>query len=364
MPPYIIMTKLPVAVLGATGAVGQRFIQLLDDHPCFELVALSASERSEGRTYRDAAHWVIEGDAPSAVKSMRLLANDPAALRQALGFVPPVVFSALPNDSALIAEPAFAQAGACVFSNASAHRLHRDVPLVITEINPEHLDMVSVQRAQRGWSGAIVCNTNCTVVGPAMTLKPLHQAFGVKRVFCVSMQASSGAGYPGVPSLDLFDNVIPYIKGEEEKLEAEARKLLGAFDGASVREAQFALSAHCNRVPVIDGHTVTMSVETERPVTPEAAAQVMRDFRCARVAGLHSAPEAPIVLRDEDNRPQPRRDRMTGDGMSVVVGRLRPEPLFGAHGIKFVTLSHNTLRGAAGGSMLNAELFFQERHGA
>jgi aspartate-semialdehyde dehydrogenase len=358
------MSKIPVAVLGATGAVGQRFIQLLDNHPRFELVALSASDRSEGKRYSDAANWVIEGDAPDSAKDMTLHPTDPAALRQALGFAPPVVFSALPNDSALIAEPAFAQAGACVFSNASAHRLHRDVPLVITEINPERLDMVAVQRQQRGWSGAIVCNTNCTVVGPAMTLKPLHQAFGVRRVFCVSMQASSGAGYPGVPSLDLIDNVIPFIKGEEEKLEAEARKLLGVFDGDAIREPDFALSAHCNRVPVIDGHLVTMSVETERPVTPEAAAEAMRAFKCDRVAGLHTAPAAPIVLRDENNRPQTRRDRMTGDGMSVVAGRLRAEPLFGEFGVKFVTLSHNTLRGAAGGSMLNAELFFHDGPGA
>jgi aspartate-semialdehyde dehydrogenase len=358
------MSKIPVAVLGATGAVGQRFIQLLDNHPRFELVAISASDRSEGKRYADAANWVIEGDAPRAVSSMALLATDPAALRQALGFVPPVVFSALPNDSALIAEPAFAQAGANVFSNASAHRLHPDVPLMITEINPEHFDLVAAQRRQRGWGGAIVCNTNCTVVGPAMTLKPLHDAFGVRRVFCVSMQAASGAGYPGVPSLDIIDNVIPFIKGEEEKLEAEARKLLGVFDGKSVREPAFMLSAHCNRVPVIDGHMVTMSVETERPVTPAEAGEVMRNFRCERVSGLHSAPEAPIVLRDENNRPQTRRDRMTGDGMSVVVGRLRSEPLFSERGIKFVTLSHNTLRGAAGGSMLNAELFYQDGPGA
>jgi aspartate-semialdehyde dehydrogenase len=348
--------KIPVAVLGATGAVGQRFMQLLSDHPTFEIVALTASDRSEGKRYADAANWIIDGDVPANLRNMVLAATDPAAAAAAQ---PRVVFSALPNETAQIAEPAFAQAGALVFSNASYHRMHVDVPLVIPEINAEHLRMVNQQRVNRGWSGAIICNTNCTVTGPAMALRPLFDTFGVKRVFCVSMQAASGAGYPGVPSLDLIDNVVPFIKGEEEKLEAEARKLLGVFDGVKVVEPVFGLSAHCNRVPVIDGHLVTMSVETERPVTPEAAAAAMRDFRSAAVAGLTTAPDAPIVVRDEPNRPQTRRDRMTGNGMSIVVGRVRPEPLFGTNGVKFITLSHNTLRGAAGGSVLNAETYWR-----
>jgi len=348
--------KIPVAVLGATGAVGQRFIQLLVDHPTFEIVALTASDRSEGKRYRDAAHWVIEGEIPAAMRDVVLTATSPAAVEAA---APKFVFSALPNESAQTAEPAFAQAGAVVFSNASFHRLHDDVPLVIPEINAGHLRMVERQRERRGWSGAIICNTNCTVTGPAMSLRPIYDAFGVRRVFAVSMQAASGAGYPGVPSLDLMDNVVPFIKGEEEKLEAEARKLLGVFDGASVRMPEFALSAHCNRVPVIDGHTVTMSVETEKPITPEQAAEVMRRFVNPDVAGLPTAPEFPLVVLDEPNRPQPRRDRMTGRGMSIVVGRVRPESLFGAHGVKFVTLSHNTLRGAAGGSVLNAETYLR-----
>jgi aspartate-semialdehyde dehydrogenase len=349
-------TKIPVAVLGATGAVGQRFMQLLDNHPMFDLVALTASDRSEGKRYPDAANWVIEGDVPAVARDMTLIATDPAAVL-ATGVTPQLVFSALPNDSAQVAEPAFAKAGMHVFSNASFHRMHPDVPLVITEINAEHMAMVRDQRRARGWGGSIVCNTNCTVSGPAMVLKPLHAAFGVKRVFCVSMQAISGAGYPGVPSLDITDNVVPYIKGEEEKLEAEARKLLGAYQNGAIAEPVFGLSAHCNRVHVMDGHMVTMSIETERPVTPEAAIDIMRAFRSAHVIGLPSAPEAPIVVRDEPARPQPRRDRMTGAGMSVVVGRVRPEPLFGANGLKLITLSHNTLRGAAGGSMLNAEAF-------
>lgn len=346
--------KIPVAVLGATGAVGQRFIQLLADHPTFELVALTASDRSEGKRYRDAAHWIVEGEIPASMRDVVLTATDPAAVAAA---APKFVFSALPNESAQLAEPAFARAGAVVFSNASFHRMHTDVPLVIPEINAGHLRLVKQQRERRGWSGAIICNTNCTVTGPAMTLRPLYDVFGVKRVFCVSMQAASGAGYPGVPSLDLIDNVVPYIKGEEEKLEAEGRKLLGVYDGAGIVAPEFALSAHCNRVPVLDGHMVTMSVETERPVTPEAAAAAMSAFVNTDVAGLPTAPLAPIVVVDEPNRPQPRRDRMTGKGMSIVVGRVRPEPLFGANGVKFITLSHNTLRGAAGGSVLNAETY-------
>jgi aspartate-semialdehyde dehydrogenase len=348
--------KVPVAVLGATGAVGQRFMQLLDNHPQFELVALTASDRSEGKRYSDAANWVIEGDIPTRARDMKLLATDPDAVRAA-GHAPQLVFSALPNESAQVAEPAFAQAGMHVFSNASFHRMHPDVPLVITEINAEHMAMVREQRAKRGWTGSIVCNTNCTVSGPAMVLKPLHQVFGVRRAFCVSMQAISGAGYPGVPSMDILDNVVPYIKGEEEKLDAEARKLLGVYRDGAIVEPSFGLSAHCNRVHVMDGHIVTMSIETERAVTPEAAVAAMRAFRSELVAGLPTAPDAPLVVRDEPARPQPRRDRMTGNGMSVVVGRVRPEPLFGANGLKLITLAHNTLRGAAGGSMLNAEAF-------
>lgn len=350
--------KVPVAILGATGAVGARFIQLLHDHPIFRIVALTASDRSEGKRYADAAHWVVEGEMPKAVRDMTLLATDPDVVLRAAPDVR-AVFSALPNEIASTAEPAFAQAGVLVFSNASYHRMAPDVPLVIPEVNAEHLHLLRHQRQTRGWTGGIVCNTNCTVSGPAMTLRPLYDTFGVRRVFCVSMQAISGAGYPGVPSLDITDNVLPYIKNEEEKLEAEARKLLGRLNGSVIHEAGFGLSAHCNRVPVIDGHMVTMSVETERPIKPEDAIRVMREFHCEWVAGLPTAPDCPIVVREETDRPQPRRDRLAGSpvgGMSVVVGRVRREPLFGDYGVKFVTLAHNTIRGAAGGSVLNAEL--------
>jgi aspartate-semialdehyde dehydrogenase len=346
--------KIPVAILGATGAVGQRFIQLLQNHPLFEIVALSASDRSEGKRYADAAHWVIEGDIPAAVCDQVLLPTN-ASIVGAQADIR-VAFSALPNDSAQGAEPAFAQAGVTVFSNASFHRMLKDVPLVITEVNAGHLQLLKRQRAARGWTGGICCNTNCTVSGPAMSLRPLYDAFGVKRVFAVSMQAESGAGYPGVPSLDITDNVMPFIKGEEDKMEAEARKLLGVLREDGIEDAPIDLSAHCNRVPVIDGHVVTMSVELASPASPADVVHVLDAYRCAEVDGLPMAPEQPVVVRSEADRPQPRRDRMTGKGMSTVVGRVRAEPLFGACGVKFVTLSHNTIRGAAGGSLLNAEL--------
>jgi aspartate-semialdehyde dehydrogenase len=348
--------KIPVAVLGATGAVGQRFIQLLQNHPVFEVVALTASDRSEGKPYADAVHWVIEGDAPAAVRDMVLLPTQASIVGTRADIR--VAFSALPNDSAQTAEPDFARAGVTLFSNASCYRMAQDVPLVITEVNAAHLQLLKYQRTARGWSGGIICNTNCTVSGPAMSLRPLYDAFGVKRVFSVSMQAESGAGYPGVSSLDITDNVLPFIKGEEEKQQAETRKLLGTLqkDATRIEDAPLAVSAHCNRVAVIDGHMVTMSVELASPASPEEVVRVLNAYRCADVDGLPMAPDQPVVVRCEPDRPQPRRDRMTGKGMSTVVGRVRPEPLFGDCGVKYMTLSHNTIRGAAGGSLLNAEL--------
>lgn len=348
--------KIPVAVMGATGAVGQRFIQLLTNHPLFELVALTASDRSEGKRYADAAHWILDTDIPASVRDMTLMASDAGVVSK--NSPAKFLFSALPNDLAKDIEPAFARAGMLVFSNASYYRMAADVPLVIPEINWQHLHLLKHQQAKQGWSGGIICNTNCTVSGPAMSLRPIYDAFGVKRVFSVSMQALSGAGYPGVASLDGTENVVPFIKGEEEKMEAEARKLLGKLNDqtGTIDGATLLLSAHCNRVPVIDGHMVTMSVETERPASADEVAHVMREFRCEMTQGLPTAPDQPIVVRDEADRPQPRRDRMIGKGMSAVVGRIRPEPLFGSNGVKFMTLAHNTLRGAAGGSVLNAEV--------
>ena len=351
--------KIRVGILGATGAVGQRFIQLLQDHPWFEIVALSASDRSEGKRYSDAAHWILDTDIPASIRNMTLLASNAEAM-SGLEQRPEFVFSALPNDLAKDIEPGFARAGMYVFSNASYYRMTPDVPLVIPEINWQHLGLLKQQQQARGWSGGIVCNTNCTVSGPVMSLKPLHDAFGVTRVFSVSMQALSGAGYPGVASLDGTENVIPFIKGEEEKQEAETRKLLGTLNNGKIDEAAIPVSAHCNRVPVVDGHMVTISVELANKATPEDAIRAMREFHCAATAGLPMAPDCPIVVREEADRPQPRRDRMTGKGMSCVVGRVRREHLFGDNGIKYMTLAHNTIRGAAGGSILNAEVMVSQ----
>ncbi|MBX7213233.1 MAG: aspartate-semialdehyde dehydrogenase [Thermoflexales bacterium] len=352
-------SRIPVAVLGATGAVGQRFVQLLQDHPLFQIVALTASDRSEGKRYAEAARWVTEGEMPATLRDRVLLATDPAAVQRAAPETR-FVFSALPNENAQSAEPAFAQAGMLVFSNASFHRQVRDVPLVIPEVNHGHLALLRAQRAARGWKGGIICNTNCTVSGPALSLRPLVDRFGVRRVFAVSMQALSGAGYPGVASLDILDNVLPFIKGEEEKLELEARKLLGTLKDDHIEDAPLSVSAHCNRVNVADGHMVTMSVELETAATPEQVSEAMRTFACPSVAGLPSAPAQALVVHDAADRPQPRRDRMSGGGMSAVIGRVRAEPLFGERGVKYMTLAHNTIRGAAGGSLLNAETLLRE----
>lgn len=352
--------KIPVAIIGATGAVGQRFIQLLANHPTFEIVGLGASDRSEGKRYAEAAHWILDTEIPADVRDTVLIGSNADAMSR-LSTKPRFVFSALPNDLAKDIEPAFAQAGMVVFSNASYYRMTPDVPLIIPEINWQHLNLIKAQREKRGWSGGIVCNTNCTVSGPALSLRPLHEAFGIRRVFTVSMQAISGAGYPGVPALDIYDNVVPFIKNEEEKVEQEAQKLLGNLGDGRIDTATFPVSAHCNRVAVIDGHMVTLSVELETKASAEDAARVMRDFRCTMTAGLPTAPAQPILVRDEPDRPQPRKDRLSGEGrsagMPVVVGRVRHEPLFGENGVKYMTLAHNTIRGAAGGSILNAEVF-------
>lgn len=339
--------KIPVAVLGATGAVGQRFVQLLENHPLFEVTALAASERSAGRRYADACRWVIPGDPPASLKEMivsPLEANLPARL----------VFSALPADVARILEPQFAQAGYAVCSNASAFRYEADVPLVIPEVNSDHLALIAKQRETRGWPGFIITNPNCSTTGIVMPLKPLHDAFTLKKVFAFTMQAASGAGYPGIPSLDILGNVIPYIAGEEEKIARETRLLLGTVSGKEKHEADIMISAHANRVPVIDGHTITLSVGFESPHTPEEALEVLRAFGPpADVRHLPSAPKQPLVIRDEDGRPQPRRDRDVESGMAVSVGRVRKCPILD---LRLVVVVHNTIRGAAGGSLLNGEL--------
>lgn len=345
--------RIPVAVLGATGAVGQRFVQLLANHPWFELAALAASERSVGRPYAEVCRWVVPGDPPPGVGGMPvhgLEPNLPAC----------IVFSALPSDVAREVEPAFAAAGYVVCSNASAYRQEPDVPLVIPEVNPHHLVLIERQKAERGWSGYIVTSPNCTTTGIAIPLKPLDDAFHLRRVFAVSLQAISGAGYPGVASLDIYDNVIPYISGEEEKIEQETRLLLGQIDNGTRVAAGFTVSAQANRVPVVDGHTVCLSLEFECPPSIEDARAALALFRGPEpVPQLPSAPSRPIVVRSEVDRPQPRRDRDAENGMAVTVGRIRPCPLF--H-LRLVSVSHNTLRGAASGSILNAELLVASGH--
>lgn len=340
--------KIPVAVLAATGSVGQRFVQLLDCHPLFEVVALTASDRTTGQKYGQACHWILPGDMPAWAAEMTLLPTDAAAVRV------PLAFSALPADAARDIEPTFAYAGTMICSNASAYRNEPDVPILLPEVNAEQVEILDAQRRRRGWKGGIVTNSNCTSTGMTVALKALQDAFGLRRVFAVSMQALSGAGYPGVSALDIVDNVIPWIKGEEEKVEWEPRKMLGSLRGEEIVPADFRISAHTNRVAVVDGHTVCLSVELANKATPEEAARVLAAYRAPEAArDLPSAPQPVIVVRSEADRPQPRLDRMTGNGMTTVVGRVRSDPLFD---LKLVVFSHNTIRGAAGGSIYNAEL--------
>jgi aspartate-semialdehyde dehydrogenase len=344
---------IPVAVLGATGSVGQRFVSLLDNHPWFKVVALAASDRSEGKTYAQACRWVLSEPMPAWAREMTLTPATPEAVKGAK-----IVFSALPADLAKNLEPEFARSGFAVCSNASSYRRDADVPLLLPEVNADHIQLVRQQRQNRGWSGCILTNPNCTSTGLTVALKALDESFGLKRAFVVSLQALSGAGYPGVPSLDIIDNVIPFIGGEEEKVEWEPRKMLGKLSSNGIDLANIQFSAHTNRVAVIDGHIVCASVELGRTVSPQEAARAMRDYQAALPArDLPYAPNPVIVVREEADRPQPRLDRMTGKGMTTVVGRVRPDPLF--H-IKFVVLSHNTIRGAAGGSIYNAELLVKE----
>jgi aspartate-semialdehyde dehydrogenase len=340
-------SRWPVAVLGATGAVGQAFIRALDGHPWFTLAEVAASERSAGRPYHEAAKW-LEGTLPASVAALSVLPCTPDAVRA------PIIFSALDSGVAGDVEAAFAKAGRLVLSNAKNYRMADDVPLVIPEVNGDHLALLAHQRAQRGWPGGIVTNANCAVTVMAAALAPLHEAFGVRRVFATTMQAVSGAGYPGVASLDILGNVIPYIGDEEPKIETELVKLLGRYTGSGIEPADIITSAHANRVPVEHGHTVCMSVAfAERPTVEQALDALRRWKGHAAVHGLPSAPSPALILRDELDRPQPRRDVNAGRGMATTVGRVRTDNLFD---LRLVAMSHNVVRGAAGGSVLNAEL--------
>jgi aspartate-semialdehyde dehydrogenase len=339
--------RYPVAILGATGAVGQTFIRLLENHPWFEIAELAASERSEGKTYAEAAKW-IEGAMPDSVRNMVVKSTDVA------GISSPIAFSALDSSVAGAVEGAFAQAGKFVLSNAKNYRMEDDVPLVIPEVNASHLALLERQRRERGWTGAIVTNANCAATVAAVALAPLQEKFGIEKLFLMTMQAVSGAGYPGVASLDILGNVIPYIADEEPKLEKEMQKLLGSYADGSVTLAPMQVSSHTNRVPVEHGHTVCISASFRQRVTPEEALEALRAWQGDEsTLDLPSRPAQPLIVTDEPNRPQPRRDVNAGNGMSVIVGRVRPDPILD---IRMVALGHNTIRGAAGGSVLNAEL--------
>ena len=345
-------SRLPVTVLGATGVVGQRFVRRLAAPPWFEIRHLAASDRSAGKRYAEACDWRLGGEPYAGYGDRVLAACTPQAAPAG------IVFSALDSAPARELEPLFAIAGSWVFSNASAYRMEADVPLVVPEVNAAHLGLVPRQRRERGYSGAIVCNPNCTATVLAMALGPLHAAFGVEAVLMTSMQAASGAGYPGVPALDILGNVIPYIRGEEEKVEEETRKMLGALVGEGVVEATARVSALCHRVPVVDGHTEAVSVRLAGNPSLALVREVLASFRALpQDLGLPSAPQPPLVLHDRPERPQPRLDLAESaaavSGMAVHLGRLRECPVLG---LKFSLLGHNAERGAAGASVLNAEL--------
>ena len=343
-------TRIKVGILGATGAVGQRFVQLLADHPWFEIAALTASDRSAGKKYGDAAKWLLRGGMPAATAEMQLVPTEPSAIPRDVS----MLFSALPGSTAGQVEEDLAAAGFAVCSNASSHRMDPDVPLLIPDVNPEHTALIRVQQARRGWRGFIVTNPNCTATHLVCALKPLHDAFGLAAVNVVSMQALSGAGYPGVSALDILDNVIPFIGGEEAKIEEEPRKLLGTLRGDSIEMADFVVSAQANRVAVRNGHLEAVSVKLKRPASLDEVAAAFANYRGEpQRRGLPSAPDPAIVLHTAEDRPQPRLDRLAGSGMATSVGRLRRDPLFD---YKFIVLGHNTIRGASGGALLNAEL--------
>lgn len=343
------MSRLPVAILGATGTVGQKFVRLLADHPWFEVAAVCASDQSAGRPYGEVARWREPVPIPERIAALTVQRSTPS-----LGADVAVAFSALDADVAGPLEQGFARAGAFVVTNTKTHRMDDDVPLLVPEVNPDHLALLGRQQRERGWTGGIVANPNCSTAALVLALAPLHQAFGIERAFVATMQAVSGAGYPGVPSLDILGNLIPFIGGEEDKIERETRKILGALRAGAVDEAGMVVSAHTNRVPVVDGHTEVVSVGFRSPVTAEDATAVLQAFRAPAVVDtLPSTPARPVEVDPRPDRPQPRLDLERGQGMTVTVGRIRPCPLL--H-LRLVLLGHNTIRGAAGAAVQNAEL--------
>jgi aspartate-semialdehyde dehydrogenase len=344
------MKKIEVGILGATGMVGQHFIRFLDGHPWFNVVWLGASERSAGKRFAEAAKWRLGGTAPDAISALPVEEAKP-------GNAPQLVFSAMDASVATEIEQAFAGAGHVVVSNSRNHRMDRDVPLLVPEINPDHLRLIPGQQRARGWKGQIVTNPNCSTIVLTMGLAPLKQ-FGITRVVATTLQAISGAGYPGVASMDIVANVVPFIGGEEEKMQQETQKILGRCAGDHIEPLPAKVSAHCNRVPVVDGHTVTVSVELSATPTEDDLRNAFEIYSgVPQQRELPSAPKRPVQYMPEADRPQPRRDAERERGMAAFVGRLRPCPVFDW---KFVALGHNTIRGAAGAAVLNAELMHSE----
>ena len=342
--------KIPVGVLGATGMVGQHFVKFLQNHPQFELTWVGASDRSAGKKYSDATSWRLDGAMPTGVAGLMVEECKP-------GNAPKLVFSATDASVATEIEQAFAGAGHVVVSNSKNHRMDADVPLLVPEVNADHLSVAAQQKATRGWDGLIVTNPNCSTIVLTMALGPLAQ-FGIQKIVVTTLQAISGAGYPGVPSMDITANVVPYIGGEEEKMQIETQKIMGSVIGGQIVPLAARVSAHCNRVPVVDGHTVTVSVEFANKPTAADVRNAFDTFKGKpQLLGLPSAPKQPVIYMEQQDRPQPRRDVERERGMAVFVGRLRECPVFD---FKFVALGHNTVRGAAGAAVLNAELMQAE----
>ena len=345
------MSRIPVGILGATGAVGQKFVSLLSSHPWFEVRELAASERSSGHLYREVVTWKQTSLIPETIGDLVVKECRPDLDCR-------IVFSGLDSSVAGEVEKDFAGAGYWVFSNAKNHRMDPDIPLVLAELNSEHLDIIPQQQKSRGWEGAIVSNANCSAIVLALSIGPLHKSFGLEAVDVVTLQAISGAGYPGVPSWDILGNVVPFISGEEEKIESETQKILGQLDGDRIRPADFAVSAHANRVAVEEGHVECVSVRFTSKASPEEVIQCWQEFRGPpQELNLPTAPKQPVVVFSEPDRPQPRLDVNKYGGMAALVGRVRPCPLFD---IKYVVLGHNTIRGAAGASILSAEMVVEK----
>ncbi|NLE04227.1 MAG: aspartate-semialdehyde dehydrogenase [Crenarchaeota archaeon] len=339
-----------VAILGATGAIGQRYIELLLKHPWFKIEVLTASDRSAGKKYKDACNWTMETDLPNEIGQMPVVDSNIEAVKKA-GNVD-LIFTSLPGDLAGPVEEEFA-AEYPVFSKASAHRMDKDVPLIVPEVNPEHLGLIAVQKKERGWKGFITTDPNCSTIQMALTLKPLMH-FGINQIMVTTMQALSGAGYPGVPSLDILDNVVPFISKEEEKMETEPLKILGTLENNTIKNANFQITSSCNRVHVKDGHLESIFVKLDKDPSLTEIEEAFSKFEGdPQRLNLPSAPKQPIIVRKEANRPQPRYDRNAGNGMSVTVGRIRKDPIMT---FKYMCLGHNTIRGGSGAGILSAEL--------